>query len=78
MTRRNAFELYGLDLVLDETLKPWLIEVNESPNLAPHGSALKEGILSTMLSEVIELVVEPTNRAAERVGGWQRCVRNGC
>jgi hypothetical protein len=29
--RRDSFEVYGLDLVLDERLQPWLIEVNESP-----------------------------------------------
>ena len=77
--RRDAFEIFGLDLVVDENLQPWLIEVNESPNLAPHGSALKESILSKMLSSAVDLLVEPEFRRTppERVGGWTCCVRGG-
>ena len=73
--RRDAFEIYGLDLVLDEGLRPWLIEVNESPNLSTHGSAIKEQIIGPMLTSAVELVVEPGKAAAaESVGGWRRCV----
>jgi hypothetical protein len=32
--RPNTFEIYGFDLILDEDLRPWVIEVNLSPACA--------------------------------------------
>jgi len=54
-TRGTTFEVTGFDVLLDESLKPWLLEVNHTPSLCPHTS-LENDIKRHMLRDLYQLV----------------------
>ena len=35
--RKNSFEFYGYDFMVDQDMKVWLIEVNSSPSMSTKG-----------------------------------------
>lgn len=53
--RNVCFELYGFDILLDEKLKPWLLEVNVCPSLSS-SSPLDKTIKTMLLCDVLHLV----------------------
>lgn len=52
---RSCFELYGLDLMVDDQLKVLLIEVNIMPSLAT-GTSLDTAVKSRMLAHMLTLI----------------------
>ncbi|CAH1644186.1 unnamed protein product [Spodoptera littoralis] len=55
---RNCFEFYGFDVLLDDCLKPWLLEVNLSPALASDCEA-DVVVKQPMLHELFDLLGLP-------------------
>ena len=53
--RSNCFDLFGFDILIDEVLRPWLLEVNLSPSLATE-SPLDLNIKGNLVSELFNLV----------------------
>lgn len=54
---RHCFECYGYDIIIDNKLKPWLIEVNASPSLT--STTVNDRILKYKLIDNILSVVLP-------------------
>ncbi len=61
---RGCYELLGLDCLVDDTLKPWILECNLSPSLgtcaAPEsGGRVEEAIKGALVNDLVRLVDVP-------------------
>ncbi|XP_012728903.2 probable tubulin polyglutamylase TTLL9 isoform X2 [Fundulus heteroclitus] len=75
---KHCFELYGYDILLDQNLKPWLIEVNASPSHTP-SSQEDYGMKYRLLEDTLNVVDMEGRLTGEekRVGGYDLMWNNG-
>ncbi|XP_050524069.1 polyglutamylase complex subunit TTLL1 [Daktulosphaira vitifoliae] len=66
---RHCFECYGYDIIIDNNLKPWLIEVNASPSLT--STTVNDRILKYKLIDNTLSVVLPPNGIPDI--HWDKC-----
>lgn len=55
--RRNIFELFGYDFIIDEDLRTWLLEVNTNPYLGTPNEFTKN-LVPTMIDHMLEIVID--------------------
>lgn len=74
---KHCFELYGFDILLDENLKPWLIEINASPSMTantPNDYETKLGLLEDVFTILdVEKVLSGNE---EQIGGFDLICKN--
>ncbi|KAJ3103292.1 Tubulin polyglutamylase ttll4 [Phlyctochytrium planicorne] len=68
VSSNSCYELYGFDVLLDETLKPWLMEANISPSLKASGE-MDKGVKGRMVTDLFNLVGIKVGDC-EEVGKW--------
>ncbi len=55
---RHCYECYGYDIIIDDNLKPWLIEVNASPSLS--STTVSDRIMKyKLINDIINVVLPP-------------------
>ena len=55
--RKNVFELFGYDFLVDEDLRLWLIEVNTNPYLGTPNKFISE-LLPKMIDDMFEITLD--------------------
>ena len=63
-TEASCFGLYGADIILDGSLKPWITEIQKNPRLS-HSDPVKAQLLPVMLREAVLIAL------AADSGDWQ-------
>jgi tubulin polyglutamylase TTLL1 len=61
MSDKHCFEMYGYDILIDDEMKPWLLEVNASPSLT---TTTKNDLLlkTDLINDVMNIVMPPRDR----------------
>ena len=58
-TLPNAFELFGVDFMVDADGNAWLLELNAYPDFAQTGEELKEAVVGRLFEETVDIAVKP-------------------
>jgi len=79
MNDKHCFEMYGYDILIDDNLKPWLIEVNASPSISAdtiNDYELKFGLLHDVYT-VLEYETKLGGAVEPTIGGFDLIYNNG-
>jgi tubulin--tyrosine ligase len=77
-TLPNAFEIFGVDFLVDAELNVWLLELNAYPDFKQTGDGLRDVVIGGLFEEVVKVAVEPffSNSSSENVSKRMRLVRD--
>lgn len=75
---KHCFELYGYDILFDDTLTPWLLEVNAMPSMVISSESDKQ-MKTALLEDTFNIIDLENQRSGDelQVGGFDLIWNNG-
>ncbi|OMJ74302.1 hypothetical protein SteCoe_26789 [Stentor coeruleus] len=71
--RKNSFEILGYDFMIDDTLKPWLLEINSSPAM-DYSTNVTEILVKEVLEDAIKVIVDFPSGVLD-TGNFELCYK---
>jgi glutathione synthase/RimK-type ligase-like ATP-grasp enzyme len=68
--RKNSFEFYGYDFMVDQNLKVWLIEVNSSPSMDSEKQPVLKELINSVLTDLAKVVIDYQKDRDAETGGF--------
>ena len=65
MNRKNCFEIFGYDFILDVNFEPFLLEVNTNPGLE-ESSPLIKMLVPRMIDDALKLTIDEVFERSEK------------
>jgi tubulin monoglycylase TTLL3/8 len=63
--RKNSFEFYGFDFILDSRGKPWLLEINKTPAM-DHSTDITKKLVPEVVEDIFKVILDyPENKKAD-------------
>ena len=56
-TRKNSFEIFGYDFMIDQNLDTWLIEINSSPAM-DYSTSVTEALVKQVLEDCVKVMID--------------------
>ena len=84
--RKNSWELYGFDFMVDDSYNAWLIEINSSP-ACDYSTSVTERYVKKALVELLQVTLDVRNWEAApkktrgdrpETGGWELIHKGKC
>ena len=72
--RANTFEMLGVDVLIDEDLTPWVLEVNASPSMEM-GTSVTAQVITKVSEDLIQVIVDENlasrDQSLTEIGGFE-------
>ena len=69
MKSELCYKLYGVDILLDAQLKPWLLEVNQSPDMFFYTEHEDKKVKSRVVEGIIAMMATTANDTLPQIAG---------